>query len=97
MLRAKPSDPAAEAGVEGLKGWPPGGGGVASMAAAAVTGTGLEDPGRGWGGSHSGGPEAARGPWASRAPGLRRGLPGAQWRQNAGRIVWGMERGGEKR
>lgn len=39
----------------GLQGWLPGGGGVASM--AAVTGTGLEGPGRGWGGGGRGGPE----------------------------------------
>lgn len=57
MLPGKLSELAAETGLAGLKGWPPGGGGVASM--AAVTGTGLEGPGRGWGGSHRGGPEAA--------------------------------------
>lgn len=57
VLRAEPSERAAEARVAGLKGWPLGGGGVASM--AAVTGTGLEGPGRGWGGRHRGGPEAA--------------------------------------
>lgn len=64
MLRAKRGELASEVQVAGLKGWLPGGGGVASM--AAVTGTGLEGPGRGWGGGRRGDPEAASGLRASR-------------------------------
>lgn len=95
MLEAKRGELAAEAQVAGVKGWLPGGGGVASM--AAVTGTGLEGPGRGWGGGRRGGPEAARGLRLPAWPRLRRGLPGAPRREDAGKSCGGMERGGEKR
>lgn len=79
----------------GLKGCMPGGGGVASM--AAVTGTGLEGPGRGWGGGRRGDPEAVSGLRASRLAEVAKRSSWGSEEARRGESCGGMERGGEKR